>query len=56
MARQTSFDLWLMPSCLSFMCKEDGSFHTEVKVPHFGFEPVEVEQILCSNGLKHVKY
>ena len=40
---------------LADLCKEDGSFHTEVKVPHFGFEPEEIERVLNSEGLKNIK-
>lgn len=37
---------------LADLCKEDGSFHTDVKVKYFGFEPSELEQIFTSAGLK----
>ena len=36
---------------LADLCKEDGSFHTEIKVPHFGFEPITVK-----NMLKHLSF
>ena len=39
---------------LADLCKEDGSFHTEVKVNYFGFEPSELEAIFKSIGLKHI--
>jgi tRNA (cmo5U34)-methyltransferase len=39
---------------LADLCKEDGSFHTDVKVKYFGFEPFELQEPLQSAGLKHI--
>lgn len=34
------------------LCTEDGSFHKEVKVPHNGFEPAHIENLMSQNGLE----
>jgi ubiquinone/menaquinone biosynthesis C-methylase UbiE len=39
---------------LADLCKEDGSFHTDIKVKYFGFEPSQLEEIFKSAGLKHI--
>jgi len=39
---------------LADLCKEDGSFHPDVKVKYFGFEPSELAEIFKSAGLKHI--
>lgn len=40
--------------CLCDLDREDGSFHTEIKVPHNGFEPSQIESIYNTCGLETV--
>ena len=40
--------------CLCDLDREDGSFHTEVEVPHNGFERSQIESIYDSCGLETV--
>ena len=40
--------------CLCDLDREDGSFHTEIKVPHNGFEPSQIESIYNACGLETV--
>jgi 2-polyprenyl-3-methyl-5-hydroxy-6-metoxy-1,4-benzoquinol methylase len=39
---------------LADLCKEDGSFHTDIKVNYFGFEPSELESLFKSSGIEHI--
>lgn len=40
--------------CLCDLDREDGSFHTEIKVPHNGFERSQIESIYNACGLETV--
>ncbi len=45
--------------CINDLDKEDGTFHSKHKndgVSHFGFEKVELSQILINNGFKIIDY
>ena len=41
---------------LADLCEEDGSFHTDMTVPHNGFNPKSLEKQLCSIGMKNCKW
>ena len=36
--------------------KEDGSFHNDESIPHFGFSKARIEQLLAGNNFKITKY
>jgi predicted TPR repeat methyltransferase len=40
---------------LADLCAENGTFHSEVQVPHNGFDPAYIEELLRENGMEITK-
>jgi 2-polyprenyl-3-methyl-5-hydroxy-6-metoxy-1,4-benzoquinol methylase len=40
---------------LADLCAEDGTFHSTIQIPHNGFEPAYIEDLLMGNGMEITK-